>query len=329
MDRTMLLRYELIFLVIMAVQITANQELIRNVESADESLTRFEDIKKEVTEELKKLHNRCENVALEHVNDKMAAKRIEMFGRFVIIGTGTFSIILPVVCPPVAATGLVIGYIFWGKGQYMAIKADRNRAEKLKEIHAMLIKHIEKVEDAYKEVQKYAGAVAPYDTEISFADNMDKIEDAIKQAQKATNSRYPSLKAFINKWESMKQDLGEYQGKFLNEILQSFDITKSFVPEKTASEASMGALPGLASVGGDVTPQIVKHSLFEIFQRISVLVNGVFFAYDIGEMMEYYEMRDAMKGDGEAREKVLQAVYKDVVATRDGIMNMIVAINKL
>lgn len=309
-----------------------------NVREANECLKKYASTKKEVTDALWELINDCGDVLLKYIEDKRFATGVQACGRFVIIGTGIASICL--VATPAGAVsgiaGLVIGYIVVGVGKYLAITATKDREEGLKKIHFKLLQQVAKFERAYLEIQQNVTSLAPFDERVNFNENIDRIEDVIKEAEKENNERYRELKTFISKIAELIEKLDSSEKSF-EEV---FTMIKPICSSLSAVSASnlnkvktLEFVSGVASLGVDVAREtlgnIAPLSWFEIFQGVSVAVNGFFLLNDLNDLWKLNEDLKKMKrvGDGE-REQVFekynreQTIRDQIKEIRDTILQM-------
>lgn len=310
-----------------------------NVREANECLKKYVSTKKEVTDALWDLINDCGDVLLKYIEDKRFATRVQVCGRFFIIGTGIASICL--VATPAGAVsgiaGLVIGYVVVGVGKYLAITATKDREEGLKKIHKKLLQQVAKFEGAYKEVQQNVTSLAPYDERVNFNENIDKIEDVIKEAEKKNNERYRELRTFISKIAELIEKLDSSEKSFeevfkmiIKPICSSLSaVSASNLNKVKALEAVSGGTSLVVDVAREVLGQTALLSWFEVFQGISVVVNGFFLLNDLDDLRNLNEDLKKLKriGDGESgqvfekynREQTMRDQIKEI---RDTILQM-------
>jgi len=296
------------------------------VKDANKCLIKYEATKKEVLAELWKIIKRCDGLVLQYVDEQMMATDISALGRTVIIGTGIASIVLMATPagPIVGAVGIVIGYALVGAGTYLSITANGNRIKRMEEVHRKLMEQVTKFEDVYKEVEMNVSKLAPFDKEVSFDENIKKIEDVIRKAEEDNEEHYAGLKVFINKIAVlMKQlDLSEESFKILHQNLKP-GCTKE-VGLKVAAGVS-----GMTSLAGDVAGLFANvHTIFEVFQGLSVAVNGFFLAKDLYHLCQLREQQKKLKnGEGEQvmedpKYKPESDIREEINKIRDAIAQM-------
>ena len=135
-------------------------------------------VKDRVVQTLSELMHRAEGLVCEKVEEEMWSTGVKMAGRGIVIVSTVVSFFYPI-----AAMGLVVGYLVVCGGKFYKMKCKQNHAERLDDIRAEVRRAVEEYVDSLKNVFSELETLGAFDAEKGFAENLKVIDDIVKKAE--------------------------------------------------------------------------------------------------------------------------------------------------
>ena len=288
------------------------------------------EVKERVVQTLSDLMQRAEGLVCEKVEEEMKSTVVKMAGRGIVIVSTVISFFYPI-----AAMGLVVGYLVVGCGKLYKIKCKQNHAKRLDDIRAEVRRAVEEYVDSLKNVFSELETLGAFDAEKGFAENLKVIDDIVKKAEdearmEGIDTFFSEIWDVITKLKRRFNKLSPEQKKKLNskDFLATYNSLTPIgetVPGGDALGQTDAAI-GAVSVGGELLggglgggslPAAVRSlpwpAMFKAFHAINLVVNAGFLISNLKEFRELNKMRKDYQNEdekGEARKKMLEKYEK-------------------